>query len=81
MVVANVRKGLALELMVAAAGVDQRAPTAPSHGVAAALASVRQLVAPMTRDRILADDVEALERWLTKGQLRADVELVTGRLA
>ncbi len=81
MVVSNVRKGLALELMVAAAGVDQRAPTAPSKGVAAALASVRQVVAPMKGDRILADDVEALELWLTRCRLRADVEQVTGLLA
>jgi histidine ammonia-lyase len=80
MVVANVRKGLALELMVAAAGVDQRAPLAPSRGVAAALASVRRNVAPMTGDRILADDVEALERWLERDRLRGDVEGAIGRL-
>jgi histidine ammonia-lyase len=81
MVVANVRKGLALELMVAAAGVDQRAPLAPSAGVAAALACARRVVAPMTGDRILADDVEALEGVLARGELRRDVEAALGALA
>jgi histidine ammonia-lyase len=81
MVVANVRKGLALELMVAAAGVDQRAPLAPSSGVSAALACVRKSVAPMTGDRILADDVEALEGVLARGELRRAVEGALGALA
>ena len=81
MIVSNVRKGLSLELMVAAAGVDQRAPMKPSPGVAAALASVRQIVAPMKGDRVLADDVEAIDRWLAESRLRMDVEVVMGRLA
>jgi len=81
MIVANVRKGLALELMVAAAGVDQRAPLAPSRGVAAALGAVRAEVAPMTGDRILADDVEALEALLARADLRRAVEAAIGALA
>ena len=81
MIVSNVRKGLALELMVAAAGVDQRAPLVPSKGVEAALASVRSIVAPMVGDRVLADDVEALERALERESLRRHVEAVIGPLA
>ncbi len=77
----NVRKGLSIELMVAAAGVDQRAPLAPSVGVAAALASVRGVVAPMTGDRVLSEDAEALEAWLRRGCLRRDVEAALGALA
>jgi len=81
MIVANVRKGLALELMVAAAGVDQRAPLSPSRGVAAALGAVRRVVAPMTGDRILADDVEALEGLLARAGLREAVEAAIGAIA
>ena len=81
LIVTNVRRGLSLELMVAAAGIDQRAPVSPSRGVASALRSVRQIVAPMTGDRILSDDVRAIEQWLGAGRLRTDVEAVVGRLA
>ncbi len=40
-VVANVRHALAIEILTAAAGLDQRSPLAPSPGVAAAHAAVR----------------------------------------
>jgi histidine ammonia-lyase len=37
-VVANVKNALAIEIMTAAAGLDQRKPLSPSRGVGAALA-------------------------------------------
>ena len=43
-IVANVRNALAIEILTAAAGLDQRSPLAPSPGVAAAHAAVRALV-------------------------------------
>ncbi|MFO0664210.1 MAG: histidine ammonia-lyase [Polyangiaceae bacterium] len=79
-VVINVRRGLAIEVMVACAGVDQRAPHAPSRGVAAALSSVRAKVAPMTGDRVLYPDIEAIERLLLDGSFLAGVERAVGPL-
>lgn len=80
-VVTNVRRGLAIELMVACAGVDQRAPRAPSSGVAAARAVVRTRVAPMTGDRVLYPDIAAIEELLAAGELLSAVERVVGTLA
>src|SRR6202034_4137710 len=59
-VVTNVKHSLAIEIMTAAAGIDQRKPLHPSKGVAAAQATVREKVAPMTEDRPLYRDIEAV---------------------
>jgi histidine ammonia-lyase len=79
-VVANTRNALAIELMTAAAGVDQRAPLRPSAGVLAALATVRERVAPMTEDRPLYRDIEAVAALLLSGALVRSVEGRVGRL-
>ncbi len=80
-VVRNVKSALAIEIMTAAAGVDQRAPLQPSRGVAAALACVRELVAPMTADRPLYKDIEAVSALITSGALVKSVESAVGKLA
>jgi len=80
-VVGNVRTCLAIEIMTAAAGLDQRAPLAPSKGVAAARAAVREVVAPLTEDRPLAADIVAIERLVTTGALCRSVEAAVGALA
>ena len=54
------RHALAIEILTAAAGLDQRAPLAPSAGVAAAHAAVRARVAPMTEDRPLYGDIRVV---------------------
>jgi histidine ammonia-lyase len=61
-VVRNVRYVLAIELMCAAQGIDYRAPLKPGRGVARAHATVRRLVAPLERDRVLSGDIEQLAR-------------------
>jgi histidine ammonia-lyase len=76
-VVVNVRHCLAIELMVAAAGVDQRAPLRPSTGVSAALACLREHVRPMDGDRVLYTDIEAIAALLEEGTLLAEVGKVT----
>ena len=80
-VVANVRNALAIEIMTAAAGVDQRKPLAPSRGVGAALACVRERVAPMTGDRVLYKDIAAVAELIATGALARAVEAATGPLA
>ena len=59
-VVRNVQHVLAIELMCAAQGIDYRAPLKPGRGAARAHEAVRELVAPLERDRVLSPDIERL---------------------
>jgi len=79
-VVANVRQSLAIEIMTAAAGLDQRAPLTPSKGVAAAHAAVRQRVAPLTEDRPLYKDISAVAAMIAEGSLVRAAEARVGAL-
>ena len=76
-VVTNVRNCLAIELMVAAAGVDARAPLEPSRAVGAALGCIRRSVAKMDGDRVLYTDIEALSTLIEDGTLLAEVRRTT----
>jgi histidine ammonia-lyase len=80
-VVRNVRTCLAIELMTAAAGLDQRAPLRPSRAVEAALAKIREGVLPMTGDRPLYGDIENVCGLVDSGELTRAVERVVGSLA
>jgi histidine ammonia-lyase len=79
-VVANTKNALAIEVMTAAAGLDQRAPLTPSRGVARALALVREKVAPMTEDRPLYTDIESVNAMIGSGTLVSGVEASVGAL-
>ncbi len=79
-IVRNVKAALAIEIMTAAAGIDQRRPLKPSKAVAAAQACVRARVAPMTEDRPLYRDIEAVTALISGGALVRAVEAVTGAL-
>jgi histidine ammonia-lyase len=79
-VVANVRSALAIEILTAAAGLDQRAPLAPSKGVAAAFSAVRAAVAPLTEDRPLYRDIEAVTQMISGGTLAAAAQERVGPL-
>ncbi len=80
-VVENVRHALAIEIMTAAAGLDQRKPLTPSKGVRAALSHVRGHIAPMTEDRPLYKDIEAGARFIADRSLVSAVESAVGPLA
>jgi histidine ammonia-lyase len=80
-VVANVRHALAIEILTAAAGLDQRAPLTPSKGVAAAHAAVRARVAPLTEDRPLYRDIATVAEMIAAGTLVAAAQDRVGRLA
>ena len=66
-IVRNVRHVLAIELMCAAQGVDYRAPLKPGRGVARAHSTVRSMVKPLQRDRVLATDIAALADAIARG--------------
>jgi histidine ammonia-lyase len=74
------RRILAVELLVAGAGLDLRAPLAPAAGTGAALAALRERVAPPGRDRFLAPDLAGAEQILRDGALLAAVENAIGEL-
>ena len=80
-VVLNVKVALAIELMTAAAGIDQRLPLKPSKAVSAAHAKLREKIAPLTEDRPLYKDIEAARALLDSGELVRAVETITKKLA
>lgn len=80
-VVTNVRACIAIEIMTAAAGLDQRAPLRPSRGVATALSTVRARVAPMDGDRPLYRDIEAVTELVRSNELVLRVEKTVGALS
>ena len=67
--VVNARNALAIEIMTAAAGLDQRSPLAPSKGVAACHAAVRAKVAPLIEDRPLYRDIATIAEMIARGTL------------
>ena len=72
-VVDHVRKVLAIEALVAAQGLDFRAPLEPGRGVAVAHAHLRKSVPTLVADRTLHPDIEAVEAMLFDGSLLAAV--------
>ena len=79
-VVANTQHALAIEIMTAGAGIDQRAPLKPSRGVLAAQQALREHVAPMTEDRPLYADITSVATLLWSGALVRAVEEAVGPL-
>ena len=67
-VVANAEHSLAIELMAAAQGLEYRLPLKPAREVGRAAAVVREVVAPLTEDRVLAGDIERLAGEVRRGR-------------
>jgi histidine ammonia-lyase len=79
-IIENVRASLAIELLTAAQGIDQRHPLRPSVGVAAAHAAIRRVVPNLTEDRPLYKDIAAVNEIIRDGTLVAEVEKAIGSL-
>ncbi|UQA63530.1 histidine ammonia-lyase [Polyangium aurulentum] len=79
-VIENVRASLAIEIMTAAQGIDQRRPLRSSAAVERAYAAVRAVVPTLDEDRPLYRDIEAVKGLVTSGALARAVEEVTGPL-
>ncbi|HEU4749258.1 MAG TPA: aromatic amino acid lyase, partial [Gemmatimonadaceae bacterium] len=71
-VLRNLENILAIELMCGAQGIDFRAPLKPGTGVRTAHARVRELVAPLGKDRVLSTDIETLAGAVNSGRF-ADI--------
>jgi histidine ammonia-lyase len=79
-IILNVRASIAIEILTAAQGIDQRRPLSPSAGVRAAHAAVRAVAAELVEDRPLYRDINAVSAILADGSLIRAVEAVTGSL-
>lgn len=64
---------IGIELMAACDGIGFHAPLATSPSLAAAIAALRQHVAPVERDRFLAPDLEAARALVESGRFRRDM--------
>ncbi|MBX3127207.1 MAG: histidine ammonia-lyase [Polyangiaceae bacterium] len=80
-VVDNVRRCLAIELITAAEGLEQRRPLRGGRGVEAAHARLRALVAPLSEDRPLYQDIERVSECIREGELVGAVSEAVGELA
>ena len=72
---------LAIEVLVAARGLDLRAPLRPAPATAAVVAALREQVAGPGPDRHLSPEIEAAVALARDGALVAAAEGVTGPLA
>ncbi len=79
-VVANARMGVAIEMLVAAQGLDARLPLRPGPGVTAAHDAIRAAVPTLVSDRALAPDMRAVEAMIRDATLRRAVEAAVGAL-
>ncbi len=79
-VVENVSNSLAIELLAAVQGLDQRAPLTASEAVEAVHTLVREHVPTLDDDRPLYEDFATIRKLIDSGQLRQQIEAVTGPL-
>ena len=75
-IVRNVQHILAIELLCGAQGIDLRAPLRPGAGVADAHRVVRELVPPLSRDRVLSPDITLVAEAVARGRFLPAVEAV-----
>jgi len=68
--VALLRQVLAVEMIAAAQALELRAPLRPGPRTGAVVASLRERVAHLNQDRVLAPDLAAAEAWLADGTWR-----------
>jgi histidine ammonia-lyase len=79
-VVEHARKVLAIEILSACQALDFLAPLRPGRGARAAWETVRGVVPFMETDRVIADDIETVDRAIRDGTVRAAAEKAAGRL-
>ena len=72
-VLGNITRVLAIELICATEGTEQRAPLRPAAGTAAVVDAVRTVVSPRAGDRPPNPDIEAAARLIEEGGLDAIV--------
>ena len=76
----NVRQVIAIEMLVAAQGLDFLLPLKPGFGASAAYAVIRNEIPHLDEDRVPADDIAIVYDLLQLGDIVSAVENVTGVL-
>ena len=76
----NVRHVIAIEMLVAAQGLDFLKPLEPGVGVRAAHQAVRTEVPHLEEDRVPAEDIATVYRLLVSEAIVNQVEAVVGDL-
>ena len=79
-VVANARRVLAIELLAAAQALDFHRPLRPAKAVAAAHRAIRRRVSHLSRDRVLATDIETVAGLIRSGEVLRAAEGAAGAL-
>jgi histidine ammonia-lyase len=69
----NTSNVIAVELVCAAQGCEQRAPLEPAPGTGAVLAAVRSVVPPLVEDRPVGADIEAVASLIQTGGITAAI--------
>ena len=72
-VLRNTAHVIAVELVCAAQGCEQRAPLEPAPGTQAILATVRNVVPPLVADRPVGADIEAVAQLIEDGGIAAAI--------
>jgi len=72
---------LAIELLTAARGIQQRMPLRSAPATAAVIAALRETTPAPGADRFMAPEIEAAVRFVASGGARSVAESVTGPLA
>ena len=80
LVVANLARVLAVELVASARGIELRAPLQPGEATGAALGALRVVVPGPGPDRWLTPELEAAVELVNAGALVEAVEAITGAL-
>jgi histidine ammonia-lyase len=68
-VIENVRKALAIEILCAVSGIEHRAPLSPGEKTARLVAKVREVVPPLTADRSPSPDIAAVSDLIESGAI------------
>lgn len=67
-IVDNTEHALAIELIAAAQGLEYRLPLKPAREVGLAAKVVREVIAPLTEDRVLSGDIERMAKEIRAGR-------------
>ena len=73
-IVENVERGLAIELLAAAEGLEYRKPLKPGKGALAAYDKLRNISPPVIHDRSLSNDIENVATAIRQGIFDSGLE-------
>jgi histidine ammonia-lyase len=73
-IVENVERGLAIELLAAAEGLEYRKPLKPGLGVLKAYRALREVAEPVSHDRYLAPDIENVAQAIRQAKFDTGLE-------